>query len=328
VFNDILADKLTLFTASATLRHSILVRPLYALWQTGLAAFMAGFAVSYGNYERPTAALISGWITFIAWLITAAPLRKNPTNPIFTDFVGAFLTLVLAAVAHVFISPVSMEAYALGGLVLLVPGLSLTTSIAELADQNLVSGTAKFMQACLSLLAIGLAYLLFQQLAHSLSLLTVLRPIHFVEKSLPVAMASVVAVATCFAVIFRVPPRALVWSAITGLFGWATLEIVGQGSFAATAPYFGAFVVGTVSLSFGRIFKVPSQVYSVPGIVAMLPGMLALSVFQYFAEGKQTTGITYSFQVALTAVSIVFGLITARVPFSFFASKRFARRKA
>ncbi len=328
IFNDILEDKLTLFTASETLRNSIMVRPLYRIWQTGLAAFIAGFAVSYGSYGRLTAALVSGTITLITWFVTAAPFRKGPTNPMYTDFVGAFLTLALAAVAHILFAPVSIEAYALGGLVLLVPGLALTTSIAELADQNLVSGTAKFMQACLSLLAIGLAYLLFQQLAESFSLLTVLRPIHSVEKTWPIAMASVIAVASCFSVIFRVPPRSLIWATITGLCGWATLESLGHGSFVATAPYFGSFVVGIVSLSFGRLFKMPSQVYSVPGIVAMLPGMLALSVFQYFAAGKQQTGIAYSFQVALTAVSIVFGLITARVPFSIMASNRFPRRKA
>ncbi|MGZ3705103.1 MAG: threonine/serine exporter family protein, partial [Bdellovibrionota bacterium] len=70
------------------------------------------------------------------------------------------------------------------------------------------------------------------------------------------------------------------------------------------------------SLAFGKVFRVPSQVFSVPGIVAMLPGMLALSSFRYFASGDQDTGLEFTFQVAVTAVSIVFGLISARIPFS------------
>jgi uncharacterized membrane protein YjjB (DUF3815 family) len=47
----------------------------------------------------------------------------------------------------------------------------------------------------------------------------------------------------------------------------------------------------------------------------MLPGMLALSSFRYFASGDQDTGLEFTFQVAVTAVSIVFGLMTARMPF-------------
>jgi uncharacterized membrane protein YjjB (DUF3815 family) len=70
-----------------------------------------------------------------------------------------------------------------------------------------------------------------------------------------------------------------------------------------------------VSLAFGRIFRQPSQVYSVPGIVAMLPGMLALSSFRYFAAGDQGSGVAFTFKVGITAISIVFGLMTARIPF-------------
>jgi uncharacterized membrane protein YjjB (DUF3815 family) len=47
----------------------------------------------------------------------------------------------------------------------------------------------------------------------------------------------------------------------------------------------------------------------------MLPGMLALSSFRYFAAGDSDSGLEFSFKVAVTAVSIVFGLMSARLPF-------------
>ena len=42
------------------------------------------------------------------------------------------------------------EAFAVGSIALLVPGLTLTTAISELADQNLASGTTKLMKGALN----------------------------------------------------------------------------------------------------------------------------------------------------------------------------------
>jgi uncharacterized membrane protein YjjB (DUF3815 family) len=179
-----------------------------------------------------------------------------------------------------------------------------------------VSGTAKFMQASLALLAMGLAYLLFQQIALSLHFKDVLQPVAAKHTTDLISALGVILNIFCFGIIFKVPPRFLPWSTFTGLAGWVALHYVSRTSAAAAAPYLGAMMVGAVSLALGKAFRVPSQVFSVPGIVAMLPGMLALSSIRYFASGDQGTGLEFTFQVAVTAVSIVFGLMTARVPFA------------
>jgi uncharacterized membrane protein YjjB (DUF3815 family) len=280
-----------------------------------LAAFAAGIASSYQAYQRIDAALVSGLITAFIWFVTRFLLKERISNPIFSDFIGAFLTLVLAACAHGLLAPTSIEAYAIGGIVLLVPGLALTTAIAELAEQNLVSGTAKFMQATLALLALGLAYLLFQQLSASMGLRSVLQPAAMKSTIEWLSAIAIVVNISCFGVIFRVPPKALIWSTFTGLSGLVCFHALNDTRAAATAPYLAAVMVGFVSLVFGRLSRLPSQVYSVPGIVALLPGMLALNSFRYFASGDSGSGIGFTFQVAVTAVSIVFGLMTARVPF-------------
>jgi uncharacterized membrane protein YjjB (DUF3815 family) len=265
------------------------------------------------------------------WVLLDRVVKRHVSNPIFSDFIGAFLTLAFAACAHAFLAPLSVEAYAIGGIVLLVPGLALTTAISELAEQNLVSGTAKLMQALLALLALGLAYILFQQLSVSLSLRNVLQPV-ITASSFGVSSAIAVLVSICcFGVIFKVPPKALLWSTLTGAAGMGCFQLLVGTRGAAAAPYVAATAVGLVSLGFGRIWRLPSQVYSVPGIVALLPGMLALNSFRYFATGDQGTGLDFVFQVAVTAVSIVFGLITARIPFTI-AGERYrrllARKKA
>ena len=315
LYYDHISGKISVHSAMETMKSSLFMTPPYRNWQSALAALFAGFVISFSAYQQAVPALICGMITSIIWFVSNNFLKRHLGNPIFTDFISAFLTLLLAAVAHALVHPLSIEAYALGGIVLLVPGLALTTSIAELAEQNLVSGTAKFMQATLALLALGLAYLLFQQFSSSWDLKSVLQPVMQKKDVKWISILAVMVNVSCFGVIFKVPPKALVWSTLTGICGWAVLDMVSGSRFAAAAAFMASVIVGNLSLLFGRIFQLPSQVYSVPGIVAMLPGMLALNSFRFFASGDQDSGIAFSFKVAITAVSIVFGLMTARIPF-------------
>lgn len=315
IYTDILEQRLSVHAGLETMKNKIISTPPYPNWQSGVAAFLAGTMISFDSYQRLPTALVSGLITAIIWFISNSVLKRYVMNPVFTDFISAFLTLTLAAVAHGLVAPLSIEAYALGGIVLLVPGLALTTAISELAEQNLVSGTAKFMQATLMLLALGLAYLLFQQLAFAMDLKSVLQPVSPRTKIAWISALAVIVNISCFSVIFKVPPKALIWSTLTGISGWLCLQLMMDTRTAAAAPFLASVIVGFVSLVFGRVFKLPSQVFSVPGIVAMLPGMLALNSFRYFASGDQETGLEFIFKVAITAVSIVFGLMSARLPF-------------
>lgn len=315
VYTDLVEGRLSVHAAFETIRHPIIARPLYRNWHSGLAAFGFGVVISFLSYQRIPAALVSGLITATVWAASGFYLKRYLNNPLFTDFVGTFLTLVLAAVAHGYLAPLSLEAYALGGVVMLVPGLQLTTAISELAEQNLVSGTAKFMQASMSLLALGLAYLLFQQLAFSLELRNALLPVAAARPSTWISGPSILASVFCFSVILKVPPKAVAWATLTGGAGWMALQGISATRAEAAGPFLASVIVGVLSLTFGRMFRQPSQVYSVPGIVAMLPGMLALTSFRYFATGDQNSGIAFSFKVAITAASIVFGLMSARIPF-------------
>ncbi|MBI3557982.1 MAG: threonine/serine exporter family protein, partial [Deltaproteobacteria bacterium] len=184
-----------------------------------------------------------------------------------------------------------------------------------LADQNLVSGTAKLMQAILTLLALGLAYMLFHDLSDSLHLLpapsTPQRPL-----SMAISTFAILVSVSCFGILFKVPPRALPWATLTGLLGWLVLRLFSSADYLVAASFLGSLSVGLVSLTLGWRYKVPSQVFSVPGMIAMLPGMLALTSMRNLAMGQQAHGINLAFRVAITAGAIVFGLFTARIPFA------------
>ncbi len=315
ILDDLEQDKISLAAATSGLGSKHLVGR-YSLPITTMAAFLMGWVASFIGYQRPTTALASGTIAALIWLLIHKVLTRQVSNPIFSDFMAAFASLVLAGVAHAHLGPITIEAYAIGGIMLLVPGLALTTAIAELAEQNLVSGTVKLMQATLALLALALAYLLFQHLAANMQLKEVLQPGAMKRTTQIVSVLGVMINVSCFGVLMTVPKKMLGWSTITGVVGWLVLDRLRVTGAAGAAPYLASAAVGVLSLGFGRLFRMPSQVFSVPGIVAMLPGMMALTSVRYFALGNQDSGLSFTFQVAVTAVSIVFGLMTARMPFS------------
>lgn len=320
IFADIQKKKITLSQGLRVLKSKKVKEPTYKRWQSALAAFVGGFALSYPNYGRLRAAIASGIIAMITWWISGPGLKTRIQSSIFRDFVGCGVALGLAATAQV-LTPGPFESFAIGALIVLVPGLALTSAISELADQNLVSGTAKFMQAILTLLALGIAYLLFTDLVSGLGI----QPMISAERHPLSLSASAIGAAfgvTCFGIIFGVPRRALPGATATGLLGWTVFHQFDSAKLLVTAPFAASLAVGFVSMVLSQRFKVPSQTYSVPGILAMLPGMLALASFHTLALGNQTAGLELAFRVATTAGAIVFGLFTARIPFALWQTTR------
>lgn len=319
--DDVLEDRMSLADASSFIHSGQTQITPYPRWHFAFAAFVAGFVVSFAAYQSMPAAWTSAFITLITWAITGPVFRHFFPSAIFRDFLGAFVALGLASTANYF-HAISIEAYSIGGLVLLVPGLLLTTAIAELAEQNLVSGTAKLMQGLLILMALGLAYVLLHEISRALQLEDVLAGSKQKPRIFAISFLAVLTSVYCYGVIFRVPPSQLLWSSLTGVCAWLVLQAIQATPLMVAAPYFASVAVGLLSLGLGRFFRVPSQTYSVPGIMAMLPGMLALSSFRYFALGLEKVGMALGFQVAVTAVSIVLGLLTARVPFILWRNTR------
>lgn len=316
IFEDVFSQKLSISGARRILVSKHTSTPPYSFVQTIGSAFLAGFASSLSTYGKLGSAILCAFVTTATWWVAGPGLRRRVQSSIFRDFVGCATTLVLAGICQRFF-PGPFEAYTMGGIMVLVPGLALTSAIAELADQNLVSGTAKLMQAILTLLALGLAYILFYDLSNSLGIeTTVVSTKHAHVPQLGSILGILVSI-TCFGVMFRVPRRSLPFSTLTGFIGWWILHQFDGSEYVVAAPYLAALAVGMIGLYLGNRFRVPSQVFSVPGIIAMLPGMLALKSFNSFAMGHGSSGIDLGFRVALTAGGIVFGLFTARIPFAF-----------
>jgi hypothetical protein len=64
-----------------------------------------------------------------------------------SEAIAAIVATVLAAAFAHFIAPLSVQTVVVAALIVLMPGLSLTTAVTELASGQLVTGTARFAGA-------------------------------------------------------------------------------------------------------------------------------------------------------------------------------------
>jgi uncharacterized membrane protein YjjB (DUF3815 family) len=113
-------------------------------------------------------ASVTGLLPRTGWadLVTAAVLgmligvmtEYSATRPRWRDAheaVAAFVATLAASAVATFIAPLSLQGVIIAALIVLMPGLTLTNAVSELASQQLVSGTARFAGALTVLLKLA-----------------------------------------------------------------------------------------------------------------------------------------------------------------------------
>ena len=284
---------------------------------------LVGIMGSLLTFGRLESALLSGCVALAVALISYIVGRFVPIKSIFSVFLSSLIGFSLA-VTLALIFEVGPAGIAIGTLLILVPGLSLTAAITELAEQNLVSGTVKIGRAILILVAMGVAYLLVQNLGEfwllpssqiNQSFLSAYPAKHSLWLSALIFMGTV----SPFSILMHTPKKLIPITTICGLCSFVILAQFENPETFVLASFVSSFAVGILSLIMSRLTRVPSQIFSTPGILALVPGMLALSSFYSFSEGSETPEIFV--RVALTAGAVVFGLLSARTLLHFWPSR-------
>lgn len=225
------------------------------------------------------------------------------------ELVGAFVVAAGVTLASR-VWPVSVVSLTLAGVIALLPGLSLTVALTELATGHLASGTARFSGAAVTFLKLGLGSALGWRLA-------VLLP-HAVRGTVAespawVAWAVLPLAALAFTVIFNARPRDLPF-----IVGAAALAYAAEAPCAAWfGPELGAsvggFVVGLASNLQARVRRVPTAVVQVPGLLMLVPGSIGFKGFGAMLREDISSGVGAGFQALVIAGALAVGILVAGV---------------
>jgi uncharacterized membrane protein YjjP (DUF1212 family) len=236
------------------------------------------------------------------------------------ELVGAAFAAFAAGIASSLWYATTPSIITLAALLILLPGLSLTVAMTELATRNLISGTARLMSAVIVLLELVVGVALGDRAASALVQVHQAIPAPMPEWSRGIALA---ASAVGIAVIVRAQPRAFGWIAAACTIGylgsragasWLGGEVTGRVSSQMAGPLgvlVGAFALGVLANLYARRFQRPAEVVSVPAVLLLVPGSMGFRGMASLLDRDTLSGVESVFAMFVAAIGIVAGLLIA-----------------
>jgi len=260
-----------------------------------------------GGLVEVAAALGVGLITGLLALYAA----RHPGLERVFEAVAAFVASALLSAAAALGLPVSVLIATLAGVIVLIPGLTLTTAITELSSRHLASGTARLAGAMVLLLGIAFGIALgakLVELAPGAVPLTDPHPLPGWTIILPLVIAPL-----SFVVLLSAEPRDAGWILVAGALAFLGAWFGGRHLGPELGAFVGALLTGMGSRWYSRITNRPSQITLVPGLLLLVPGSIGLRSLTSLVDRDVLLGVEGIFRMGLIAVSLASGILVSRL---------------
>jgi uncharacterized membrane protein YjjP (DUF1212 family) len=281
----------------------------------GLAS--ATSAVFLGGSLREVA--VAGFVGLVTGLFAFLSEQKPAAERLFEPFAAAFAAFTAAVVAFA-APPLSVYIATVAGLIVLLPGYSLTVALSELAARHLSSGTARFAGALVTFLMIGLGVAIGGRLATvTLGALVTSAGASGAAGAAaiafgPPAWLQIVALLLSplgLSVLLRAPRSEIPWIVVIGALGYFAGRWGAEMLEPELGMFVGALTVGLASGVYGLLRRRPSSIPLVPGILMLVPGSIGYRSLTALLAEEVVPGIQTAFRMLLVAASLVAGLLLA-----------------
>jgi uncharacterized membrane protein YjjP (DUF1212 family) len=201
----------------------------------------------------------------------------------------------------------SIEIATITGLILLIPGFSLSLSVTELANGHAQSGTVRFSNALVTFVMIAVGIGLGNQLAAHISV----TPIKAIFKEIPtwVSYVAIALVPAGFVVLFKAQIKHYHWMLLSCLTAYYSVKYFSSFNIGELSVFFAAFSLGLVSNSLSRLIKQPVTLMLVPGIILLVPGSIGFRSISALVNAETLNGIESAFSTLVSAAALTAGLL-------------------
>lgn len=267
-----------------------------------------GATVLLGGQLRELIAsvLISGWLGLLLVLS-----KKRPGLDRVTEALGAFGAAAIAVIASRVLGPFSTQTSIIAGLIPLLPGLTLTVAMTELAMRNLVSGTTRLTSAILVLLQLVFGVALGSQVDRFLP------PLPHLAADVPLQpwllVPALVLATAATGVLFSAKPRDTPWIVLAGAVAYFGTRFGSLWLGPELGAFVGSLVLCTSSNALARMRDKPALITIVPGLILLVPGSIGFRSLNAMLGNDPTVGVEIAFSMGLIAISLVTGLLVANV---------------
>jgi len=279
-----------------------------------------GLVASYGLCAASVVALLlhSAWpdlitagvIGVIIGCITVAS-GNRPRLAAASEAISAMVATVIATLVSAYIVPLAMKSVVLGSLIVLLPGMALTTAVREISSQHLVAGTARMAGAVATLLKLTFGAVAASQLCEAAGI----DPRNYALPPLPAwaDWPSLILGAFSFAILFRAARKD--WPVVMGAVILGYLATRWGGSISGSLPgapfgvFVGGLLLGALSNVYARYAQQPGAVIREPGIILLVPGSVSFRSVSYLLDRDASLGMDTGLLGVTLLVSLVAGLL-------------------
>ncbi|NUO78572.1 threonine/serine exporter family protein [candidate division KSB1 bacterium] len=289
----------------------ILAAPSLYSWPLTIAAFgLASAAASrfLGGGEREI--LVAGLLGLMIGVLALLTSKWQALGRVF-ELVAAFAVSSCATIIATQFGSRSIANDILAGLIVLMPGLTLTTAMNELSTRHLVSGTARLSAAFVIFLELG-----FGVAVGGIFIRKILGEPRILELvALPAwtLWLALLIAPLAFTVLLRAQPRDAMWIVIAGILAFIGSQF-GAGLLGPELGVFiGALTVSIASNLYSRLMDRPSTITLVPGILLLVPGSVGFRSLASLMDKEVIPGIETAFKMILIAVALAAGILVGKI---------------
>ncbi len=267
----------------------------------------AGFMILFGgSWSDLVASMIVG--SLLGLMSTIKPLGL--VVQLFEAIVAVVASLATYLLAKIF-PDLNVGVIIISSLIIFLPGLFITIAIAEIATNNLVSGTARLVGGVMILLKITFGVFIGHKMASWFSL-----------PSLPVSLGDIppwltfvtLPITAFLSVInFKANKADWKWVTLAGVFGYICAKIGSLYLGPELGMFFGGTCVGAMSNIFARLQDRPSSVFQWPGIILLVPGSFGYRGMTSLFERDVVGGLDTAFTMITLALSLVVGVFFGNI---------------
>jgi uncharacterized membrane protein YjjP (DUF1212 family) len=312
IAEDVLAGKLRIDDGLKALRA--LDRPPHRWARLGLilsfglaSASVAGLMRNSGWADLLTAAVLGTMIGFLTDLNHAHPRWADAH-----EAVASFLATLIATAVGTYLAPLSLQGVIVASLIVLMPGLTLTTAVSELTNRQLVSGTARFAGAMTTLLKLTFGAAAAAQVVNLLGWQAMPNSGAALPDWMP--WITLLAGSFAFAVLFKAARRDM-WLVMASFWlGYVVTRLTNMipgmdSALPGGGAFFAAMVVTAVANLYGLKFNRPGALIRVPGIILLVPGSLGFRSFNFVFERNVELGLDTAIAVVAALIALVAGIL-------------------
>lgn len=255
------------------------------------------------NWISSMAAAIAGAVVFVIYFFASKSAYLSST----LESLVAFAATIVVGLLSIAFPEINISLSILSAIIIFIPGLAITTALEEITSYNLISGTAKFAGAMVSLFKQFFGVMLGLAILPHFANIKQLRSFDDIPKW--VDLIAILALILSLLPIFKVRKKDIFLGVVVGFISFYTtylLEFTGI----LVSIFIGTITVVIVSKYFSKLSKSPKMVYLIPGIVMLVPGSKAfIGLSSVFGDTSVDTPSNMWMQVSFILMGIIGGLL-------------------